>query len=163
MTFWLGTRTVGPCNHRHGCVSGHCQAWYCRIESREEDDSTIHFAAGVRETVLVLKEALVDVTLDWEFWGFRSSSPRSRKSSSYSWVSRKVCDASVHLRRHVQPLNREVSPWSPGTRPSSFLFALSSDEMIPAKYETVFAMLEAHLGAASGLVLPSLKTPRQQE
>ena len=112
------------------------------------------------ETIPVLKEALVELTLGGQtlrIWVFVPEvMDKFFLGPDVLWVY----DTSMDLRCHLLQLGREeVMLWGPGAQPKSARLSLVGDDVILAQCErVVMARLQAPQGASNVLVEPSLKS-----
>jgi hypothetical protein len=116
-----------------------------------------------RETIPILKETLVQLTLGWsafQIWVFVTE---ITDEFILGLDVLRACDASVHLGPHVPRLGLEVFLWGPGARPRTFRLTLASNEVILALCEKVVtAWREGPLEAANSSVEPILNTSYQE-
>jgi hypothetical protein len=110
------------------------------------------------ETILVLKQALVQLTLgrrSLKFWVFVAG---VTDEFILGLDVLRAYVASVDLGRHLLQLGQEeVTLWRPGAQPKSARLCLVGDEVIPARCErVVMARLEAPLGVTN-VFEPSLE------
>jgi hypothetical protein len=114
------------------------------------------------ETIPVLKEALVELTLGLRtlrIWVFVAE---ITDEFILGLDVLRAYNASVDVGRHLLRLGQEeITLWRPGAQPNSSRLSLVGAEVIPARYErVVMARLEATLGATNVLLEPSQKSSR---
>ena len=114
------------------------------------------------ETIPVLKEALVELTLGrraLRIWVFVAE---VTDEFILELNVLRAYDASVDLGRHLLRLGQEeVALWRPGAQHNSARLSLAGDEVIPARCKrVVMARLEAPLGATNVLIEPTQKCSR---
>jgi len=150
-----------PGDHRHRRLSYHRSTRLAGKPERKPSRAyVLQMASG--ETIPVLKEALVELTLGQRalrIWVFVAEvTDEFILGLDVLWAY----DASVDLGRHLLRLGQEeVTLWRPGTQPKSARLSLDGDEVIPARCErVVMPRLEAPLGATNVLIEPSQKCSR---
>ena len=116
------------------------------------------------ETIPVLKEALVELTLGrraLRIWVFVAD---VTDEFILGLDILRAYDASVDLGRHLLRLGgEEVTLWGPGTRTKTARLSLVDDEVNPAPCErAVMARLGAPLGAPNVLIEPNQGVPETE-
>jgi len=114
------------------------------------------------ETIPVLKEALVELTLgQWatRIWVFVAE---FTDEFILGLGVLRVYGVSVDLGCHLLRLGQEeVTLWGPGAQPKSARLSLAGDEVIPGRCErVVMAKLEAPVGATNIIIEPSQNCSR---
>ena len=115
----------------------------------ERKPSKAHFLqTACGETIPVLKEALVELTLGQRALSIWVFVAEVTDEFTLGLGVLRAYDPSVDLGRHLLRLGQEeVTLWRPGAQPKSARLSLVGDEVIPARCERVaMARLEVTLG-----------------